>query len=167
MVRGSWISVRREIIIWISDFNLPNERQKKLAAREQRKKFLCGCKSGWKKTFIGDPLHMYNKVPRNWAYVYVIKDSLFILSGCSSICFAITGVKNIVHYNGMFLIWDLLVRGFAILEIFRFYDEGDYECKIFSILSSASVRASVILAGKRYSHRHSTTRFCGNTSIKC
>ena len=66
----------------------------------------------------------------------------------------------------MFLIW-VSFRGFAIVEIFRFYDEGDYECEIFSILSSAYVRTSVILAGKRYNHRHSTTSFCGNKSIKC
>ena len=30
----------------------------------------------------------------------------------------------------MFLIW-VSFRGFAIVEIFRFYDEGDYECEIF------------------------------------
>ena len=67
----------------------------------------------------------------------------------------------------MFLIWVLLVRGFATVEIFTFYDEGDYECEIFLILSSACVRTSVILVGKRYSHRYSTTNFCGNKSIKC
>ena len=66
----------------------------------------------------------------------------------------------------MFLMW-VSFRGFAIVEIFGFYDEGNYECEIFYILSSACVRTSVILAGKRYSHRHATMSFCGNKSIKC
>ena len=45
------------------------------------------------------------------------------------------------------------------IENFRFEREDDYEYKIFSILSTerARARASVILAGKRGRHRHSTT----------
>ena len=46
-----------------------------------------------------------------------------------------------------------------VKESFRFYDENDYECEIFSIVSSARASGSVILAGKRDSRRHSTTSF--------
>ena len=31
---------------------------------------------GEKNTFIENPLHIYNNVPRNCLYVYVIKDSI-------------------------------------------------------------------------------------------
>ena len=41
----------------------------------------------------------------------------------------------------------------------RFFDEDDYEYKIFSILSIGQAWTSVILAGKRDSRRHSTTSF--------
>ena len=41
----------------------------------------------------------------------------------------------------------------------RFFDEDDYEYKIFSILSIAQAWTSVILAGKRDRRRHSTTSF--------
>ena len=43
-----------------------------------------------------------------------------------------------------------------IIESFRFEDEDDYEYKIFRILSSVRAPASVFLAGKRDSRRHST-----------
>ena len=45
------------------------------------------------------------------------------------------------------------------IESFRFYDENDYEYEIFSMLSTACAWGSVILAGKRGSRRHATTRF--------
>ena len=48
------------------------------------------------------------------------------------------------------------------VESFRFWDEYDYEYEIFSILSNACARTSVILAGKRDSSRHSTTSFSRN-----
>ena len=41
----------------------------------------------------------------------------------------------------------------------RFFDEDDYEYKIFSILSIAQAWTSVILAGKRDSRRYTTTSF--------
>ena len=44
----------------------------------------------------------------------------------------------------MFLIW-VSFRGFAIVEIFRFYDEGVYECEIFSILTSVILAGNVII----------------------
>lgn len=47
------------------------------------------------------------------------------------------------------------LAGQFILETFRFYDEDDYE--VFSVLSRAGALTSVILAGERDSHRHSTT----------
>ena len=51
------------------------------------------------------------------------------------------------------------------MESFRF--EDDYEYEIFSVLSSAHAWASVILAGKRDSRRHSTTNLRGKQVIKC
>lgn len=47
------------------------------------------------------------------------------------------------------------LAGQFILETFKFYDEDDYE--VFSVLSRAGALTSVILAGERDSHRHSTT----------
>ena len=47
----------------------------------------------------------------------------------------------------------------TLLEIFGFLDECDYEYEIFSKPSSARAWTSVILAGKRDSHRHSTEVF--------
>ena len=55
--------------------------------------------------------------------------------------------------------------GGGLLESFRSRDEDDYEYEIFSILSSALPRTSVILAGKRGSRRHSTTIFCENVVV--
>ena len=54
--------------------------------------------------------------------------------------------------------------GGGLLESFRFWDEDDYECEIFSILNSALSKTSVILAGKRGSRRHSTTSFSESRS---
>ena len=51
------------------------------------------------------------------------------------------------------------------IESFRFWDEDDYEYQIFSVLSSAFAWASVILAGKRDSLRHSTTSFSENVVV--
>ena len=48
----------------------------------------------------------------------------------------------------------------------RFEDEYDYEYEIFSIPSRARVWASVILAGKRDSRRHSTTWYSKNRDLK-
>ena len=45
------------------------------------------------------------------------------------------------------------------IESFSFQDENDYEYEIFSIVISARAWGSVILAGKRGSCRHSTSRF--------
>ena len=45
------------------------------------------------------------------------------------------------------------------IESCRFWDEDDYEHRVFLLLSSALVWASVSLAGKRDSRRHSTTSF--------
>ena len=55
--------------------------------------------------------------------------------------------------------------GGRLLESFRFWDEDDYEHEIFSILSSALSKTSVILAGKRGSRRHSTTSFSENVVV--
>ena len=44
-------------------------------------------------------------------------------------------------------------------------DEYDNEYEIFSILRSVSAWASVILAGKRGSRRHSTTSFSENVEV--
>ena len=52
-----------------------------------------------------------------------------------------------------------------LLETFRLYDENDCECEIFSLVSSARAWASVILAGKRGSRRHSTTSFSENVVV--
>ena len=43
-----------------------------------------------------------------------------------------------------------------IAETFRFWDNNDYEYKIFSISSIAHGWTSVILAGKHDSHRQPT-----------
>ena len=51
------------------------------------------------------------------------------------------------------------------LESFRFWDEHDHEYAIFSILSSARARTSVILTGKRDSRNHSTTSFSKNVVV--
>ena len=51
----------------------------------------------------------------------------------------------------------------AMIESFRFWDGYDYE--IFSVLSSAHAWTNVILAGKRDSHRHSTTSFSENVIV--
>ena len=47
----------------------------------------------------------------------------------------------------------------GVTQSFRFEDDNDYEYDIFSVLSSARAGASVILAGKSDSRRHSTTGF--------
>ena len=54
---------------------------------------------------------------------------------------------------------------FLLIESFRPEDDDDYEYEIFSILKSARARARVILAGKRGSRRHSTTRFSENAIV--
>ena len=51
-------------------------------------------------------------------------------------------------------IWILVKK-----RTFRFFDEDDYEYKIFSILSIGQAWTSVILAGKRDSRRHTRTSF--------
>ena len=48
---------------------------------------------------------------------------------------------------------------YGVTQSFRFEDDNDYEYDIFSVLSSARAGASVILAGKSDSRRHSTTGF--------
>ena len=53
----------------------------------------------------------------------------------------------------------------VLIESFRFWDEDDYDYQIFSILSSAHAWASVILAEKRSSRRHSTTGLCENVVV--
>ena len=59
------------------------------------------------------------------------------------------------------LYWEnlVLVVALVLVETFRFWDEYEYEYEIFSILSSARARTSVILAGKHDCRRHSTTSF--------
>ena len=47
---------------------------------------------------------------------------------------------------------------------YRPFDQSDYEYEILSVLS-ARTRASVILAGKRGSRRHSTTSFSENVML--
>ena len=59
----------------------------------------------------------------------------------------------------------LLVRLMYTLETFRYCDEYDNECEIFSILSIARAWTSVILAGKRGSRRHSTASFSENVEV--
>ena len=51
------------------------------------------------------------------------------------------------------------------IESFRFWEEDDYDYQIFAILSFAHAWASVILAGKRDSLRHSTTSFSENVVV--
>ena len=52
------------------------------------------------------------------------------------------------------------------IESFRFWDDDDdYEYEIFSILSTAHVWTSVILAGKCGSRRHSTMSFSENVGV--
>ena len=58
-----------------------------------------------------------------------------------------------------------LVLSMILIENFRFWDKDDYEYEIFSMLSSAHAWASVILAGKRDSRRHSTTGFSENVVV--
>ena len=56
------------------------------------------------------------------------------------------------------------------IESFRFWDEDDYEYKIFSILGIAHAWTSVILAGRRDSRRQSTTSLNGGnklSSVRC
>ena len=50
---------------------------------------------------------------------------------------------------------DFLQVSLYLIETFKFNDKDDYE--IFLVLSGARALTSVILAGKRDSHRHSTT----------
>ena len=50
-------------------------------------------------------------------------------------------------------------------ESFRFWDDDDYEYEIFSIGSCVNAWASVILAGKRDSRRHSATSFSENAEV--
>ena len=57
------------------------------------------------------------------------------------------------------------LEGLLLIESFRFWDEDDYEYEIFSVLSSASAWANVILAGKRDSRRHSTTSFSESVAV--
>ena len=51
------------------------------------------------------------------------------------------------------------------IESCRFWDEDDYEHRVFLLLSSALVWASVSLAGKRNSRRHSNTSFSENVVV--
>ena len=53
----------------------------------------------------------------------------------------------------------------GLLEIFRFWDENDYENKIFSILSIAHPWTSIILAGKCDIRHDSTLSFNGNVVV--
>ena len=53
----------------------------------------------------------------------------------------------------------------TLIEIFRFWDEHDYEYGIFSIVRSARAWGSVILAGKRDSPSHCTTSFRENVVV--
>ena len=52
-----------------------------------------------------------------------------------------------------------------LLESLRFWDEDEFEYKIFSILSIAHPWTSVISAGKSDSRRHSTTSFSENVVV--
>ena len=52
-----------------------------------------------------------------------------------------------------------------MLESCRFEDEDDYESEIYSIISIARTCASVILAGKHDSRRHSTAGFSENVVV--
>ena len=52
-----------------------------------------------------------------------------------------------------------------LLESFRFSDEYYYEYEILSILSRARAWASIILAGKCGSRRHSATSFIENVEV--
>ena len=54
---------------------------------------------------------------------------------------------------------------YCSIESFRNWDEDDYEYQIFSMLSIAHAWASVNLAGKRDSLRHSTTSFSENVVV--
>ena len=51
------------------------------------------------------------------------------------------------------------------VETFTFQDAYDYEYQVFLILSGVRAWASVILAGKRGSRRHSTTSFRANVVV--
>ena len=51
------------------------------------------------------------------------------------------------------------------IESFRSWDKDDYEYEMFSVLSSARAWTSVILAGKRDSHRHSTMSISENVLV--
>ena len=54
---------------------------------------------------------------------------------------------------------------YIFLESFRFEDENEYEKEIFLILSVARAWASVILAGKRDSRRHSSSSISENVAV--
>ena len=51
------------------------------------------------------------------------------------------------------------------IESFRSWDKDDYEYEMFAVLSSARAWTSVILTGKRDSHRHSTTSISENVLV--
>ena len=60
---------------------------------------------------------------------------------------------------------ELSVPSARILENLRFWDQDDYDYEIFPVLSVTHAWASVILAGKRDSRRHSTTTFSENVLV--
>ena len=78
-----------------------------------------------------------------YCFLYLLKCRA---SGCVSSLKSEIGLK--------IRIWVLVKK-----RTLRFFDEDDYEYKIFSILSIGQAWTSVILAGKRDSRRHTTTSF--------
>ena len=102
-----------------------------------------------KRKFV--PLDKVSPLLVVYCYLYLLK------------CRALGCISSLKSEIGLKIpIWILVKK-----RTLRFFDEDDYEYKIFSILSIAQAWTSVILAGKRDSRRHSTRSFSENDQREC
>ena len=106
-------------------------------------------KKGPRVTFTANGKRKF--VPRDQVSPFLVVYCFLYLLKCR----ALGCVSSLKSEIGLKIrIWILVKK-----RTLRFFDEDDYEYKIFSILSIGQAWTSVILAGKRDSLRHSTTSF--------